>query len=63
MSELMEKDVLMEEVAATIAYIASRTHNNPQTHTFCKELKKLWRSKRNSISKSTKRYRRCCYKI
>ena len=39
MSELMEKDVLMEEVAATIAYIASRTHNNPQTHTFCNELK------------------------
>ena len=38
MCELMEKDVLLEEVAAAIAFIAVRTKNNPQTETFSDEL-------------------------
>ena len=54
MSELMEKDVLMEEVAATIAYIASRTHNNPQTHTFCKELKSCGDLRETLLAKAPK---------
>lgn len=54
MSELMEKDVLMEEVAATIAYIASSTHNNPQTHTFCNELKSCGALRENLLVKAPK---------
>ena len=54
MCELMEKDVLMEEVAATIAYIASRTHNNPQTHTFCKELKSCGDLRETLLAKAPK---------
>lgn len=54
MCELMEKDVLMEEVAATIAYIASRTRNNPQTNTFCNELKSCGALRESLLAKAPK---------
>ena len=54
MCELMEKDVLMEEVASTIAYIAARTHNNPQTHIFCNELKSCGALRESLLAKAPK---------
>lgn len=54
MCELMGKDVLMEEVASTIAYIAARTHNNPQTHTFCNELKSCGALRESLLAKAPK---------
>lgn len=54
MCELMEKDVLLEEVAAAIAFIAVRTKNNPQTETFSDELKSCGSIREALLSKSPK---------